>query len=461
MSIRHNIILSGSALAAALLVSACGGGGSSAPNLTAQTITWSSAPTMGTAGSAAVALSATAPGGTVVFTVPTASASVCSVTGANLTYLAAGTCTVNANQAGSSTYAAATEVQNSITVEAAKTTLLTFDETTAPTFTNFGSVVGIVATDPALTSNKVAKLTKPVGAEIWAGATITTCGAGTLDSVPVIPLSSSNKTMTMRVYSPVLNAKIKLKLEDATDSTHTVETDAIVTTANAWQTLTFDFGTVSSGTAALNPSYKFNKVSVFPNFGTAGTSADNVFYFDDLKFIGVTGVPQTTCLIAPTLPVSFDNSTVTYALADFGGNVGSVDTAPTGGSGSGKAAKIIKGASGANSQTWAGTTIVTGTIPFTSSAKTMSVDVWAPASGKQIRLKAENLTDPTVSVETEATTTTAAGWQTLTFNFANQASGTAAIDVSKVYGKVSIFFDFGTGGTGQTYWFDNLRFGAP
>jgi len=459
MSIRHNIFLSSSALAAALLVSACGGGGSSAPNLTAQTITWSSAPTTGTAGSAAVALSATAPGGTVVFTVPTASASVCSVSGANLTYLAAGTCTVNANQAGSSTYAAATEVQKTITVDSAKTTLLTFDETTAPTFTTFGGVAGIVATDPVVTGNKVAKLTKGAGSEVWAGATITTCGAGTLDSVPVIPLSSANKTMTLRVYSPVSNAKIKLKLEDATDGTHSVETDAFVTAANSWQTLTFDFGTVSSGTAVLNPAYKFNKVSVFPNFGTAGTSADNIFYVDDLKFIGVTGVPQTTCLIAPTLPVSFDNSTVTYVLADFGGNVGSVDTAPTGGTG--KAAKIIKGASGATSETWAGTTIVTGTIPFTSSAKTMSVEVWAPAAGKQIRLKAENLTDPTVSVETEATTTTAAGWQTLTFNFANQASGTAAIDVSKVYGKVSIFFDFGTGGTGQTYWFDNLRFGAP
>lgn len=461
MSIRHNIFLSSSALAAALLVSACGGGGSSAPNLTAQTITWSSAPTTGTAGSAAVALSATAPGGTVVFTVPTASASVCSVSGANLTYLAAGTCTVNANQAGSSTYAAATEVQKTITVDSARTTFATFDETTAPTLAGFGSLVGEVATDPAGGTNKVAKLTKPSGAQTWAGATITTCGAGTLGSVPTIPMSSTNKTMTLRAYSPVANTKFRLKIEDASNGTRTVETDATVTAANTWQTLTFDFGSPAMGTAALNTAYTYNTVSVFPNFDVAGTSTNNVFYVDDLKFMGVTGVSQTcaVALASPTLPISFDSTTVAYTLTDFGGNVGSVDTAPTGGSG--KAAKIIKGASGATSETWAGTTIVTGTIPFTSSAKTMSVEVWAPAVGKQIRLKAENLTDPTVSVETEATTTTAAGWQTLTFNFANQASGTAAIDVSKVYGKVSIFFDFGVGGTGQTYWFDNLRFGAP
>lgn len=461
MSIRHNIILSASAIASASLMSACGGGSSSAPNLTAQTITWSSAPTTGTAGSAAVTLSATAPGGTVVFTVPSASASVCSVSGSNLTYSAAGTCTVNANQAGNSTYSAATEVQKTITVESARTTFATFDETTAPTFTGFGSLTGEIATDPASTGNKVAKLTKPAGAQTWAGATITTCGTGTLGSVPTIPMSSTNKTMTLRAYSPVADTKFRLKLEDASNSGHSVETDATVTAANTWQTLTFDFGTQATGTAALNPAYTYNTVSVFPNFDVAGTSTNNVFYVDDLKFIGVTGVSQTcaVALASPTLPISFDSTTVAYTLTDFGGDVGTVDTAPTGGSG--KAAKIIKGTSGAPSEVWAGTTIVTGTIPFTSSAKTMSVDVWAPAVGKQIRLKAEHLTDSTISVETEATTTTAGAWQTLTFNFASQASGTAAIDVTKAYGKVSIFFDFGVAGTGQTYWFDNVRFGAP
>ena len=42
--------------------------------------------------------------------------------------------------------------------------------------------------------------------------------------------------------------------------------------------------------------------------------------------------------------------------------------------------------------------------------------------------------------------TTAAGWQTLTFDFANQAAGTAALNLAYTYTKASIFFDFGVTG---------------
>ena len=51
----------------------------------------------------------------------------------------------------------------------------------------------------------------------------------------------------------------------------------------------------------------------------------------------------------------------------------------------------------------------------------VTVRVWAPAAGIPIRLKVEDAADPTKSVETEATTTVANAWETLTFDFANQA----------------------------------------
>ena len=50
------------------------------------------------------------------------------------------------------------------------------------------------------------------------------------------------------------------------------------------------------------------------------------------------------------------------------------------------------------------------------------------------------------SVETEATTTVANAWETLTFNFANQAAGTAPLNLAYTYNKVSIFFNFGVTG---------------
>ncbi|MGS0758793.1 hypothetical protein ACVBEH_31035, partial [Roseateles sp. GG27B] len=65
-------------------------------------------------------------------------------------------------------------------------------------------------------------------------------------------------------------------------------------------------------------------------------------------------------------------------------------------------------------------------------------------------------------METEATTTVASGWQTLTFNFASQATGTAALNVATLYNKASVFFNFGkTGaqaGAAKTYYLDDLSF---
>jgi uncharacterized surface protein with fasciclin (FAS1) repeats len=81
-------------------------------------------------------------------------------------------------------------------------------------------------------------------------------------------------------------------------------------------------------------------------------------------------------------------------------------------------------------------------------------------AGIPIRLKAEALSDPTISVETEALTTLASQWETLTFDFSTQAPGTAAINFASDYRKVSIFFNFNTEGTNLTYYWDDVAFGA-
>ena len=51
-----------------------------------------------------------------------------------------------------------------------------------------------------------------------------------------------------------------------------------------------------------------------------------------------------------------------------------------------------------------------------------------------------------ISVETEAVTTVADEWETLTFDFANEAAGTPAFDEANTYNRISIFFNFGTDG---------------
>ena len=59
----------------------------------------------------------------------------------------------------------------------------------------------------------------------------------------------------------------------------------MTTRANAWETLTFDFSKPVAGTAALNLSYKYNRLIIFFNFGMAGAAAGaQTYYFDDVLF---------------------------------------------------------------------------------------------------------------------------------------------------------------------------------
>jgi hypothetical protein len=51
-------------------------------------------------------------------------------------------------------------------------------------------------------------------------------------------------------------------------------------------------------------------------------------------------------------------------------------------------------------------------------------------------------------------------WETLTFDFANQASGTAVINFASTYDKATIFFNFLVPGTGETYYWDDVEFGG-
>ena len=49
-------------------------------------------------------------------------------------------------------------------------------------------------------------------------------------------------------------------------------------------------------------------------------------------------------------------------------------------------------------------------------------------------------------------------WETLIFDFANQSSGTAAINLTYTYNMASIFFDFGNAGTGKVFYWDDVSF---
>ncbi len=511
---------------------------------------------------------------------------------------------------------------------------VTFDEATI----NYGLVgfggaeVSTIVTDPTLLTNKVAKVIKSASAELWAGTTISAVANGVQTGFSSrIPFTATDKKMTVRVWSPDAGIKVRLKVEDFMDVTKSVETEATTTTANAWETLTFNFANQATGTAALNLGFNYNKASIFFNFGITGAVAgEKIYYFDDVKFDasvtpplpsnqpvfpldfesnsiaytftdfdggGTTKVanPQSngintsvnvgkmiksagqvwggswismatpidfstnkvfkvkvfmprvgaklvlkvenqtnggisfdkevtgtvanaweeltfdystininnqyqklvfifdlgtpgdgsanftylfddvrlTSSATPvdpnqmTMPVTFDEATINYGLVGFGGaEVSTIETDPT--LLTNKVAKVIKSAS---AELWAGTTITAVTngvqtgfssrIPFTVADKKMTVKVWSPDAGIKVRLKVEDFMDVTKSVETEAITTTANAWETLTFDFVNQSAGTAALNLGFNYNKASIFFNFGITGAvagEKIYYFDDVKF---
>ena len=97
----------------------------------------------------------------------------------------------------------------------------------------------------------------------------------------------------------------------------------------------------------------------------------------------------------------------------------------------------------------------------------MTVRVWSPDAGTPIRLKVENSNDPTHTCETETNTTVSEDWETLEFDFTNQAPGTELLSVGLnmgwTYNMASIFFNFDTDGAAageKTYYFDDVKFGA-
>ena len=144
---------------------------------------------------------------------------------------------------------------------------------------SFGAIPATVITNPDKSglnlSNKVLKIEKTSGAQVWAGASLN------LEST--IDFSKGTK-VKVKVWSPKVGAKILYKMEVSTspkdvngNPTVFVEVEATTTVANAWQEVTFDL--TSSG--AFNTAKLYDRVILFPDFGANGTGA--IYYFDDIK----------------------------------------------------------------------------------------------------------------------------------------------------------------------------------
>lgn len=289
--------------------------------------------------------------------------------------------------------------------------------------------------DPAgeNTSGRVVQLNKTDGSEVWAGAF--------LELEEAVDFSSSDK-LYVNVWSPRAGIPVILKLELADDADTFVEVTTNTTAANEWQLLEFDY---SGGDLSL----PYAKIVIFFDFGTNGMNEN--FYFDNISLDGEPGGGgggggNDDELL---LPLDFQAASSVYAFGNFGGASAEVIDNPDA-SGINTSSQVAASTKNDGSEVWAGVFIdLDEAIDFTSS-QTMKLKVWSPVSGAVIMLKLENPDNGDDFIEVMATTTGANQWEELTYDF----SGIEAFPNIK---RVVLFGNFGTSGTGETYYFDDIR----
>lgn len=313
---------------------------------------------------------------------------------------------------------------------------------TTSDFTDFDGGTATVIPNPQSNANNSSSTVAQIvrnGGQVWAGSKVIL--ATTLDF-------SVNNLVSMKVYTTApVGTVVKLKVESANASD---ERDAVTTVSGDWETLTWDF-------TGVPPNF-YQIVFMF-DFGNIGDgSATSTFLFDD--------VMQSFGGSQIDVPVTFEDPNVNYTTTDFYNNMSSLVIDPV--DPNNHVIQVIKPVSAGSSS---GTTIGTpagfaNNLPLSMTDSKMNVRVWSPDAGIPVRFKVENSNDPTQTCETQVNTTVANAWEVLEFDFANEATGTAALSFGLqngwTYNMASIFFNFGTDGATageKTYYFDDVYFG--
>lgn len=140
-----------------------------------------------------------------------------------------------------------------------------------------------------------------------------------------------------------------------------------------------------------------------------------------------------------------------YAITPFESAAASVVTDALTGFNGTHALKFTHGAG-----TSSGATIARTNTPLISSGNTtITAMVYSPIAGRTMRMKVENQHNNGQSVEAMATSAMSVGWQTLTFDFMNEAVGTAEFNSAFTYDMLNVFPGWGTTSS-DIYFIDDI-----
>ena len=323
---------------------------------------------------------------------------------------------------------------------------------------SFGGLAASIANDPVTgASNKVLKIIKGPPNEPWAGTTIfTSAAAKSIDRAGF----ATSKSVTMRSYSgAAVGTKITLKFENSIDPNIFLIAQAVTTSQNAWETLTFNFATPTNG--VYNAAAVYDKASILPAWSeTGGTqpalTASTTFYFDELTYAVAVATPVPTPTPTPTpsgtVLLNFDNIVPTTIRDQTGiGATTTVTTTPPTGGGTGSALDVLR----SGGEVYALAVLDVPAIPFTTTRKTLSARVYSPTAGIPMKIKLETTGATANSGDVAANETVVVGWQTLTWTF-------TSIDPTLSWTAIVLLPNIGTvdAPPGKHYYFDDITLSA-
>lgn len=333
-----------------------------------------------------------------------------------------------------------------VAFSSAQTTILDFEAPgTSTTFQYFGSgldgMLNQVIANPnptgINTSGMVGQYTKPAVSEIWAGCFSNPNPTSTVDLI-------ANSKVAIKVHMDHIGS-LTLKLENSTNGGDNWAVTVPNTKVNEWEELVFDVSLPSIEPPNTNAvGHIYTRVTLFFDFGVAGTGTDVTSYFDDIVALPAAPVVQTI--------LDFETPATGTVFQYFGSPLDGTFTQivanpnPTGIDTSDMVTQFVKPAV---SEVWAGA--------FSNPNPTTPVDL---SNGGQVcvkvhmdhignlALKLENSLSGKPNWIQKVANTKVGEWEELCFDASLPSLEPPFETASGVYSTVTLFVDFGTAGTG-------------
>jgi len=259
-----------------------------------QTISFSQIPSQ-TLGSAPISLTATASSGLPVSLVSNTPA-ICTVSGTatggfQVTLVATGTCSIVATQIGNSTYAAATPVSQSFTVQAAPLTaqIITF---ATPATQTVGTPLTLTATATSGLAVSFASTTQSVCTVSGTTATFLTAGTCTINATQAGNSTYAAATPVTRSFTVQAAPLTAQTISFATPATQTVGT-SLTLTATATSGLAVSFASTTQAVCSVS--------GTTATFLTAGTCTINATQLGNSTYAAATPVTRSFAVQAAPL----------------------------------------------------------------------------------------------------------------------------------------------------------------